>query len=795
MADARKRPAAKKSAAKKSAGKKSAAKKKSPAKKSAARTPAAKKSTSKPTGTRGAASRKGRKKKPVGARRVIGNIFKGLVIALCLAVVVGAGVVVLAYHNTEIPDPNADFQTNNTTVYYRDGETEVGAFAVQNRESIPYEEMPQAIKDAVVAAENRDFWTDRGFSITGMARAALQILAGGDVSGGSTITQQYIKIYYLTSDQTLTRKFTELLLAAKLSREVPKEQILQDYLNTIWFGRGAYGIQAAAEAYFGIDAKDMTVEQSAVLASVLNNPSLYDPSEGEKNEARLLDRYRWVLSSMVETGTLDAATAEKAKKKLPEFPEIKQTNRYGGPSGFLLMMVKDELKRAGFSDSEIEGGGLQVISTFDSKAQAAAVKTAQQYEKTANANNPDGDGVHIALSSVDVGTGEVRALYGNKDYVENSRNWATTPRASGSTFKTYALAAALEDGFSLQTMLKGNTYTPPGDTSTIRNEFHHNYGPVTLLRAVSLSINTAFVDMTTQMEDGPAKIIKAAEDAGVPQGNETDWYPGNRISLGIADVSPLDNATGYATYANGGEYVETHVVREVRDLSGKVIWQANPERRQAVDQDVAADITFALSNVVSDGSGAAVGQIGRPVAGKTGTASGGPDESEVRSAWFVGYTAQISTAVMVVAGDSGSADLHPYRRPGDGTFFGGTYPAQTWADYMTAASQGMDVEEFPPAANVNKPTNPPVTRPPSTPPPTTQPPSTEPPTSDPPTSDPPTSDPPTTDPPTTDPPTTDPPTSDPPTSDPPTSEPPPPSKPTKTPDDGGDEAEDEKDDG
>src|SRR5699024_9924771 len=297
----------------------------------------------------------------------------------------------IAYHNTDLPDPNADFQTNVTTVYYRDGKTELGTFAVQNRQSISYEEMPQELKDAVIAAENRDFWTDRGFSLSGLMRSAWVILTGGDLQGGSTITQQYIKIYYLTSERTLTRKFTELLLAAKLSREVPKETILRDYLNTIYFGRGAYGVQAAAQAYFQVDAEDLTLEQSVVLASVLNNPGLLDPHEGKDNEERLLERYRYALDGMVEMGTLDAATAAKAKQELPTFPDIRTSNRFGGPGGFLLMMVKAELREAGFSEAEIDGGGLKVISTFDAKSQAAAVKAAQKYEAEGNKNKDEGD--------------------------------------------------------------------------------------------------------------------------------------------------------------------------------------------------------------------------------------------------------------------------------------------------------------------------------------------------------------------------------------------------------------------
>lgn len=712
-------------------------------------------------GSRPSTGKQSKKKPPAtkGRRvaRVFGRIALGLAITLCLALIAGVAVAVIAYQNTKIPDPNADFQTNTTQIYYRDGTTAMGTFQVQNRQSIPYAQMPQSIKDAVVAAENRDFWTDKGVSITGLLRSAWVILNGGELQGGSTITQQYVKIFYLTSEQTLSRKFTELLISAKLAREVPKETILEGYLNTIYFGRGAYGIQAAAQAYFKVDAKDLTLEQSAVLASVLNNPSLFDPNEDDTNTARLLDRYRYVLDGMVEMGALDAAAAAKAKQQLPEFPPIQRTNRFGGPTGFLLMMVKAELKAAGFSDAEIDGGGLQVVSTFDAASQAAAVAAAQKYEAEGNKNKKSGDkNLHATIASVDVGTGEVRALYGGADYVKNSRNWATTTRAAGSTFKAYALVAGLENGFSLRSTFNGNTFTPPGDSVPIRNEFHDQYGSaVTLTKATALSINTAFVDMTTQIPDGPNKVIGAAVAAGVPQQKNADWYAGSRIALGVADVSPLANATGYATFANGGQRIASHVVREVKDRTGKVIWSAAPEKKQTIPNDVARDVTFALSDVVDNGSGKNVAGIGRPVAGKTGTASGGPNESEVRSAWFVGYTAQISTAVLFVAGDSGSENLDPYKRPGDGTFFGGTYPALTWADYMTAASKGMEVKDFPKPAYVNKgsaappassappssqaPSSsapPASSAPPSSPPP--PPPSSQPPaTSKPPTSEPP----------------------------------------------------------
>ncbi|AOH45526.1 hypothetical protein BCB70_05995 [Cutibacterium modestum] len=185
----------------------------------------------------------------------------------------------VAYQRTELPDPNRDFQTNTSFIYYRDG-SRLGSFSVQNRQSIPYKAMPKTLRDAVVSAENRTFWSDPGISVKGMTRAAWAIARGGEMQGGLTITQQYIKVLYLSQERTMGRKFKELLLAMKMGKEVSKEDILAGYLNTIYFGRGAYGVQAAAKAFFYTDASKLTLSQSAVLAAVLNSPSNFDPSGG-----------------------------------------------------------------------------------------------------------------------------------------------------------------------------------------------------------------------------------------------------------------------------------------------------------------------------------------------------------------------------------------------------------------------------------------------------------------------------------------------------------------------------------
>jgi membrane peptidoglycan carboxypeptidase len=638
-------------------------------------------------------------KKPKSKKRLwAGRIGKGIAAVVLLGIVAVTAVVVIGYNTVERPNPNAEFETATTFVYYNDGKTQLGSFAIQNRQPLTFDEMPDSIKQAIVAAENRTFWTDPGISIRGMIRSAWVIARGGELQGGSTITQQYIKILYLNSGQTLSRKFKELFLAYKINNELSKEQILEGYLNTIYFGRGAYGIQAASKAYFDKDAKKLTVPEAAVLAAVVNNPSLFDPGVSEDNIPRLTERYHYVLASMAEMGYITYDEAAEYAAELPKFPDVPTNERYGGPKGFLLKMVERELTAAGFDAGQISGGGLQITTTFDKKSQDAAVKSAQKYTKqAADAAGKKASKLHAAIASVEVGTGAVLAIYGGPDYVKNSRNWATTPRPTASTFKTYAVAAGLKDGFSLRSVFNGNTWTPEGDSTPVRNEFNYQYGPVALLKATAQSINTAFVDLTTQMDDGPDKVMDAAVAAGAPKG--AGWDDNDRIALGTAEVSPLNQANAYATYANDGTAVGSHVVSEVKDASGAVVYKADPVQKRAVSKDIAHDVTYALEDVVEQGTGSTVRTLDIPIAGKTGTKD---VEDDIVSAWFVAYTKQISTAVMYVAGDGGNADLDDYRRPGDSTFFGGTYPALTWASYMKVATEDLPVEKFAEPAWVNK---------------------------------------------------------------------------------------------
>ncbi|AXE40001.1 Penicillin-binding protein 1A [Acidipropionibacterium virtanenii] len=619
------------------------------------------------------------------------TLFSLLILVLVLAIAAGVGAIIF-YNRTSLPDPNKDFQTNTSFIYFNDSKTKLGSLSVQNRQTVSYDQMPKSIKDAAISAENRTFWEDQGISVGGIVRAAWTIARGGEMQGGSTITQQYIKILYLSQDRTMQRKLKELVLAVKMGKQVPKQEILAGYLNTIYFGRGAYGIEAAAKSYFNVPASKLTIAQSAVLASVLNNPALFDPSTGTKARERLLNRYRYVLDGMLEAGNITQAQHDEYYRKLPTFPDVPINNRWAGTNGYLLKMVQNELLDDGFTDSQINGGGLRVTTTFDAAAQKAAVATGQKYKKIAGANagKNGAKNLHPAIASVKVGTGEVLALYGGDDYIQNTRSWALQARPAASTFKTYAVVAGMRNGFSLKSALNGDTFTPRGDSVPIRNEFSEQYGTVSLQKATEDSINTAFVDMMTQIDNGPSAMVKAANDAGVPKGS--GWDLNNRMPLGVAEVSPLDQATGYATIANQGKYVPSHVVAKVTDSSGKTLYTAKTTGKQTIQKDIAHDTTYALENVVNEGTGSAVSNLGYPVAGKTGTNGVGDD---ITSAWFVAYTRQISTAVMYVAGDSGNADLDPYAAPGDATFFGGTYPARAWADYMSVAMKGLPAKDFP----------------------------------------------------------------------------------------------------
>ncbi len=366
---------------------------------------------------------------------------------------------------------------------------------------------------------------------------------------------------------------------------------------------------------------------------------------------------------------------------------------YGDQRGFMLTMVRDELRRAGFDDQQIDSGGLRVETTFTRKAMAAA-------ENGVLEERPPGlKKLHAATASIDVQSGALIGFYAGQNYLQSQLNWAKEGGSPGSSFKPFALTAGLKDGFALKDTFDGNApFVLPDGGGEVGNQGEgkgESYGPaISLITATQNSVNTAYVDLTTSMEDGPKKVIKMATELGVPR-NAPGLKPFPAVALGSATVSPIDMANSYATIANGGVHHDWFTVKKVTRASDKkVLYKAPKEKNRVVSEDIASDVSYALQQTVQSGTASTALGLGRPAAAKTGTATN--DNEDVSSSWFVGYTPQVSTAVMYVRG-KGNQALNGYLP----SFYGGDYPAATWTSIMSSLMEGVPVEDFPPPAFVD----------------------------------------------------------------------------------------------
>jgi membrane peptidoglycan carboxypeptidase len=610
----------------------------------------------------------------------------------------------ILYKTIDIPTANAAFQDQTTNVYYSDGKHKIGSFSKQDRESVPLSDIPTSMQAAVIAAEDRTFYTNRGIDIKGIIRAARSNATSGSIqSGGSTITQQYVKILYLTEQRSYTRKLKEAILSIKIHNQKTKKQILEGYLNTIYFGNRAYGVEVAAKTYFDKSASDLNYAQSALLATIVNSPTYYDPY-ADGAAARIQPRLNYVLDGMVKSGAITAAQAAKFQDRVPNVVKKRVVNTFSGSKGYLLQLVLEKMEDKNglnFSDQIVSGGGLKIVTTFDYKKQKAAVAAIKAYRPAGHKE------LNQALVSIKPGNGAVEAMYGGRDYLKASRNWAADFKTQpGSTFKAFAVVAALENGYSLKTKLNGASPLYIDGKYITKNEGDsggETFGNVSLAKATAESINTAFVDLMHQMKDGPAKTLDAAVAAGIPEKADIDpvrTQPGGPplvTPLGYFPVAPVDMANAYATLAAGGKRAEWYVIQKVTQKD-KTLYAHKVSTKRTIPADVAADTVAAMQGVVRSGTGVSARTI-CPTAGKTGTATAGTTATNqhVSSSWFAGFSPKLVTAVMYNRGDNGNGNLEGYLLP---TFFGGNIPAHTFQAYMNSALAGTDCGTFPPAANI-----------------------------------------------------------------------------------------------
>jgi membrane peptidoglycan carboxypeptidase len=623
----------------------------------------------------------------------------------------------VVYAAIRIPLPDRINTAQTSVITYRDG-SELARIGAVNRTNVPLTQVPVPVRNAVLAAEDHKYYSEPGISFKGIARALWTDVRGGEISqGGSTITQQYAKNAYLTSQRTFSRKLKEIVIAVKLNRKYSKDQILEFYLNTIYFGRGAYGIQAASQAYFGVDVSKLTPEQGAVLAGLIRAPSSLDP---RVNPTSSEQRWHEVLNAMVKYHWLDAERAATAK-----FPPTLPSTGGGvaEPSSpeaaFIRNRVDYELTQDGVSEDLIRRGGLKITTTLDMRLQSEAVGAVERATKGAPA------ALQAGLVAVEPGTGRVRAYYpGNgsgskgRRYVDNATFETTQP---GSSFKPIVLAAALAKGISLNTVYDGHSpqmfpgYQPPGVTNFTQNGVAEQPGYINLSQATAMSINTVFVHLG--LDVGEANVVKMARALGIPDGVNLPAV--SSLPLGVISATPYDMANVYGAFAGGGVTAPTHLVSKVTDPSGNVIYSEPDRRSRAISKDVDADLTSALQTVFTNPQGTAAGNPlanGRPAAGKTGTTTGN------QSAWFAGYTPQLATVVDIFRDDH-----QPLQNLlGYSEVAGATVPLGIWKDFMDAALANAPIVQFPQPANVGAP----ISSSPAPPPPpvTTAPPTTSAPT-------------------------------------------------------------------
>ncbi|MET9439788.1 transglycosylase domain-containing protein [Streptomyces sp. NPDC006610] len=583
-------------------------------------------------------------------RQWIGGAFAGIGLSGCFLVV--------AYAATDIPDNLNSYATQQDNVYFWADGTPMARTGWVQRQEMPLEDIPEDVRWAVLAAENASFYSDPGISVKGISRAVLRTFGQGDTQGGSTITQQYVKNVYLNQDQTVRRKFTEAMMALKLDNRMSKDEILEAYLNTSWFGRGTYGIQRAAQAYYGKDVGELNASEAAFLAALLKGAGLYDPTLSQTNRDRAVERWSWTLDRMVAIGRLSPEERAGYKK----FPEpLKNNPLYstGEQSDYLVELASQYAKKAAkISDKQFDLGGYQIYTTFEKDRERRLTDVVTDARKKALEDDPKtAKTAHYGAASV-AADGRILAVYGGPDYRKqgfNESNATTVP--AGTAFTPFVYAAGLEHGVRTardgattpvtgESLYNGDDDVPvttpegpywdrSGRKVAASNDGDRSYGQISLHRAMALSVNTPFMQLG--MDTGLDKVRSTAVAAGLLPSSIGARVPA--LSMGSSTPSAIRMASGYATFAAEGRHTEPYSVLRITHNGTKLPLDA-PQSRRAVGADVAEEVTSALTESFRTAHPDAA-PLSEKVAGKAGTTE------KDTAAWYVGTHESVSTAVVV----------------------------------------------------------------------------------------------------------------------------------------------------
>lgn len=639
---------------------------------------------------------------PSGPRRGLPDqinwkwVRRGGLIAAAVFIVLPLITFAMAYMIVDVPKPG-DIRTNQVSTILASDGSELAKIVPPegNRVDVNIDQIPVQVRNAVMAAEDRDFYSNPGFSFTGFARAIKNNLFGGDLQGGSTITQQYVKNALVGSERSgvggLIRKAKELVISTKMSGEWSKDQVMQSYLNIIYFGRGSYGVAAASKAYFNKPVEDLTVAEGALLAALIQRPSGLDPAVNLEGATA---RWNWVLDGMVEIGAL--SPQERAAQVFPATvpPDLARSqNQTTGPNGLIERQVQKELLELfDITEQTLNTEGLQITTTIDPKAQKAAEEAAQEYLE---GQDPD---MRTAIVSIDPRTGGVKAYYGGSD--ANGFDFAQAGLPTGSSFKVFALVAALQQGMGLGTQVDSSPLEVDG--IKITNVEGAGCGTCNIAEALKRSLNTSYYRLMLKLKNGPQDVAEAAHQAGIAESfpgvdhtlseDGQGGPPNNGVVLGQYQTRVIDMASAYATLAASGVYHKPHFVQKVINSEGEVLFDASQQDNsgeQRIEKKVADNVTSAMQPIAAYSNGHALAG-GRPSAAKTGTNQLGDTDSN-RDAWMVGYTPSLSTAVWVGTTEG----TKPLENKWGSPVYGSGLPSDIWKATMDGALDDTDNESFP----------------------------------------------------------------------------------------------------